>query len=152
MRGVRIVRRSFYNVFPKWPPPNATTIGDLGRTLRTLRTAATALLPLPSRRQSPAPPIASPLITEPTENGMSIYQDMAFNRPRCAGCRRPSPPSHRVTPLRTQALSPLPSHHLSSPPSRLSCSQSLLDKKRANRKSDVYLTRHTIELPDIPEQ
>jgi hypothetical protein len=36
-------------------PPNATTIGDLVRTVRALRTAATALLPLPSRRQAPAP-------------------------------------------------------------------------------------------------
>jgi hypothetical protein len=36
--------------FQNGRPPNATTIGDLARTLRALRTAATALLPLPSHR------------------------------------------------------------------------------------------------------
>ena len=45
--------------------------------------------------------------------------------------------NHRVSPLRTQALSPLPSRHLSSAPLR-----SLLVKKQAGRKSDVYLSRH----------
>jgi len=82
VRGVRIVRRSFYSVFPKWPPAkrnnNWRFSAHTARAAHSRDRFVTPAQPPPVT----GPPTASPLKTEPTEKGMSIYQDMAFDNSR----------------------------------------------------------------------